>query len=384
MAKYIVEGKWDCTYCGTTGIGGHTKVCPGCGRPVGENVKYYVDDVSPEKAIKPSGVDDLNPEWRCSYCGAYNKYSATKCQRCSASKEADSKDYFDIHGKQAEEWMKTDKPIEERTEQTYETKPNAPTDSQHNYSPRSNSDSVLEKICSRTWKTSVLISIIILLVVALIAGGIYFFAPHEQNVLITGKEWSRSIAIEKYMTVEENDWSVPSGGRVKYVMSEIHHYTEVLDHYETKVETKSRRVIAGYDTETYTRDLGNGNFEVETRQVPRYETEFYTETYQEPVYVSVPVYATKYYYEIERWKYFRSVNTSGTSGEPYWGSVELSDLEREGSHSEKYTLYYAWKDDVRSTNVNYDVWEKYSKDDTAKVKINRIGVISEFLAQQTK
>lgn len=40
----IVVGRWDCSYCGTKGIRGSERECPNCGRPRGEDVKFYVDD----------------------------------------------------------------------------------------------------------------------------------------------------------------------------------------------------------------------------------------------------------------------------------------------------------------------------------------------------
>lgn len=38
----ILEGRWDCSYCGTKGILGRHRECPNCGRPRGEDVKFYL------------------------------------------------------------------------------------------------------------------------------------------------------------------------------------------------------------------------------------------------------------------------------------------------------------------------------------------------------
>lgn len=59
-------------------------------------------------------------------------------------------------------------------------------------------------------------------------------------------------------------------------------------------------------------DMGNGYFEEETISTPVYETYYETEEYQEPIYRDEPVYAMKYYYDIDRYVYERSVNTSGS------------------------------------------------------------------------
>ena len=38
----LVEGLWDCPYCGTKGIGGLTQTCPNCGKTRGEETKFYM------------------------------------------------------------------------------------------------------------------------------------------------------------------------------------------------------------------------------------------------------------------------------------------------------------------------------------------------------
>ena len=35
----LIEGFWDCPYCGQKSIGGLTKVCPNCNTPRGKNIK---------------------------------------------------------------------------------------------------------------------------------------------------------------------------------------------------------------------------------------------------------------------------------------------------------------------------------------------------------
>ena len=67
-----------------------------------------------------------------------------------------------------------------------------------------------------------------------------------------------------------------------------------------------------------------------------YETR--TETYQDPVYIQVPVYQTRYYYHLWRWEYARSVETSGTDNDPYYGEMNLSRKERENGRYEQYYL----------------------------------------------
>ena len=76
----IVVGRWDCSYCGTKGIRGSERECPNCGRPRGEDVKFYVDDpkdyVPEDEATKIS----KEPDWMCEFCGSYNSAKLTKCK----------------------------------------------------------------------------------------------------------------------------------------------------------------------------------------------------------------------------------------------------------------------------------------------------------------
>lgn len=94
----IVVGRWDCSYCGTKGIRGSERECPNCGRPRGEDVKFYVDDpkdyVPEDEATKIS----KEPDWMCEFCGSYNSAKLTKCMSCGAER-GKSKDYFQISEK---------------------------------------------------------------------------------------------------------------------------------------------------------------------------------------------------------------------------------------------------------------------------------------------
>ena len=52
----IIEGLWDCPFCGNKRIRAGQKTCPDCGHPQDENTKFYMPDeikyVSEEEAEK--------------------------------------------------------------------------------------------------------------------------------------------------------------------------------------------------------------------------------------------------------------------------------------------------------------------------------------------
>ena len=79
-------------------------------------------------------------------------------------------------------------------------------------------------------------------------------------------------------------------------------------------------------------------------QRPVYETEYYTETVQQPVYRQVPRYATKYYYDIWRWTPTRVASASGTDHEAAWPEPELGENERTGDRAEEYRFTVTDKD----------------------------------------
>lgn len=108
----LVEGLWDCPYCGSKGIRAGHKTCPSCGHPQDENTKFYLPDtityVSDEEAAKIS----RNPDWQCSFCGSLNKDDNKFCNSCGASKEDSEKNYFQM--RQEQEEKKKQKEIKEQ------------------------------------------------------------------------------------------------------------------------------------------------------------------------------------------------------------------------------------------------------------------------------
>jgi len=223
------------------------------------------------------------------------------------------------------------------------------------------------------WK----LGLIGLAILAVIIGIVALVMPKDYSATIAAKKWNRTIAIEEYKTVEESDWSIPSGGRQLYTKSEIKSYRQVLDHYETKTKEVPYQVQDGYET-TYT-DNGNGTFT--EHSTPKYKTEYRTETYEEPVYREEPVYATKYYYEIDKWTHTRDVKSEGAEDAPYWGETALTDKEREGKKTEKYELVIEVEKKKKTKQYTYSLsqaeWENYKKGQKVTVTI-KLGDVEEI------
>ena len=102
----IIEGLWDCPFCGNERIRAGQKTCPDCGHPQDENTKFYMPDeikyVSEEEAEKIS----RNPDWQCSFCGSLNSDDLNVCKNCGATKEDSERNYFEMRQQEEEKKRK--------------------------------------------------------------------------------------------------------------------------------------------------------------------------------------------------------------------------------------------------------------------------------------
>lgn len=365
----ILEGFWDCKYCGTKRIGGSLRQCPNCGKARGDDTTFYLDTtknryVPEEQAAKIN----KNPDWICNYCGQLNSDDDDSCVFCGAPRTTENLNYFENKEKQKE----TEKPKNENYTPAYSS-----TTRDYSSEPLSFSDyssefkstfSCISSFFAETWKTM----LIVLLIAVSIFSIFWFLRPKEYDITVNELSWERCINVERYQTVDESDWYLPSDGRLLYTREEYSHSEQVLDHYETKTRQVAKEYISGY--ETYVsgyRDLGNGYFEEITDQRPIYETYYETETYQEPVFRSESVYRTKYYYEIDKWLYERSVKTSGTDNSPYWGDPNLASDERTSTQSETYMVkgIDIKTEETISFSLSLEDWSSLNVGQNLQVKI---------------
>jgi len=313
----LIEGYWDCSSCGTRAIRGRSRECPNCGKPRGEETRFYMLD---KKYVDENQSRHIsrNPNWLCSFCRQLNSDSVSACKSCGASKSDSEENYFEMRAREDEKAA---------TRRQFEATGGFPL-----------------KAKSSASKLKILgISVVIVLLLVLSVLGIKQFSKPKE-VTVTGFSWEKSLEIEQYKTVTEDGWSLPSNARLTKTSNEIYTYEEVLDHYDT-IQVANQR-ISGYRTEvTGYNDLGNGYFEEITTQVPEYETYYTTE--QVPVYRQEPVYKTKYYYEIDRWVVTRTVDTFGSDKNDYIGEYVLSEPkdgfklgeERTGNLIETYYIH---------------------------------------------
>jgi len=329
----LVMGYWDCPYCDTKGIRGDMAACPGCGRPRGE-VKFYMKGHGENAVLNENERDDVeyiddkkaetinrNADWYCSFCNTLNSDDLTSCRACGASRAESEKNYFDM-----------------RREQEARQSQSAPVPVKRSKRP---------------------LTILIVAIVALV--GIFMYmngSKTSAGLRVSAVNWQRSVQIEENTLMHESDWTLPQGAEQTDARREIHHYENVVDHYENVPVERSRRVLDHYETEYSYVDKGNGYYEEVTHRVPVYTTEYYTEYVRQPVYRQEARYQTKYYYDIWRWVATRIVRSEGTDHAPYWPDPGLGEREREGDRDEKYTFTVTDKDGRTTTyRLAQSVWE---------------------------
>ncbi len=352
----LVMAYWDCPFCGTQGVRGDVVNCPSCGRARGE-VKFYMKDHTDNDTREANETGDIeyldeekaktfskNPDWYCSFCNSLNSDNAAFCSNCGATRESSEANYFEMH-KKKEEREKANQPVQA-----------APTRS----APKS--------------KRSLFIILAILLI---IIGGIVFMNGNKTSgdLTVSAVSWGRAIQIEENIEYQESGWNLPAGAEETGQKTELHHYDSVLDHYESVEVERSRQVIDHYETYYTYEDRGNGTFEEIPHERPVYTTEYYTETVQQPVYVQVPRYATKYYYNIWRWTPTRIASSSGEDQQPFWPETNLAENEREGDRKEEYRFTVTVNKD-NSTAV-YSLaeadWNNLKVGDTIYITAKRTG-----------
>ena len=135
------------------------------------------------------------------------------------------------------------------------------------------------------------------------------------------KSWKRDAEIENYITVKRSDWSVPKGGRVYEEQKEARYYV-------------TNRLVTFYK-----------------------------------IFPILPIYDTKFYYEIDEWKVTRNVTTEGKDNDPYWGKINLTGKERVSKKTETYTLIFEAGGKGFSAEVPLEIWKSLQIGDTSNITI---------------
>ena len=173
-------------------------------------------------------------------------------------------------------------------------------------------------------------------------------------------EWKATAEIHEWKTCYESGWEVPEGAVVYKEQEEIRSYKIVG--YETKYKTEKYQELVGYYRPTWR---------------PRYETRTRTVSYQ--VSIEEPIYATKYYYTIEKWVYLKSVHLASGHDKDYtYSDYVCGSNERVANVEYKYLVKLECDESYVSYIVDKDTWEGLEigqeitggKDEYGRIKVD--------------
>jgi ribosomal protein L40E len=355
----VREALWDCQYCGTTGILGRYKTCPNCGRSRPEGTRFYLPEdaaaVTDEKLVTQAKV---GPDWICAFCGTSNPATAEVCRSCGATREATSALQKVADYKPGEAPDSGDMAIEDVHEK-YRQPEAAPK--------------------RRALPLAAILWIAAFAMVCLGLLGFLIFGGRDVEATVSGFQWQRTVEVEAYQTVTEEDWTVPEGGRLVNQRQEIHHYDQILIGTESRQRQVNEQVQVG--VRTYVcgqRDLGNGFFEDIQCSEPVYENQTRIETYEEPIYRQEPVYQTRYTYEIDKWVVVRTDSASGSDHQPYWPRAALGSSEREGNRTESYVIFFeSNRGETYPWEIPFDRWLGYETGQKVELELSSLGKLED-------
>jgi hypothetical protein len=358
----IREGRWDCATCGAKGLLGRDKICPQCGDPRAQGVKFYL----PEDAAEVTDAAHLQvakagPDWLCLFCNSSNRAAAKICEQCGAERGA--------------------APTQAVKEYALGEVPRTGDGARETPIPAPAARKAIAPAPRRPLPLWVKLGLAMTLA-ALVGGcGILWLVSRPRDVTLTVAQmsWERTIEIEAFRTLTEEGWSLPPGGRLQSQRPEIHHYVQVLDHHEKRTRQVAYEVQVG--EEEYVsgqRDLGNGFFEDIVSKRPIYETRYRTESYDEPIYRQEPVLQTRYTYQIDRWVTDRAAKAAGQGRDAEWPKLNLAPKERAGRRTASYLIRFEGpKGKTYDWRPSEDKWRQFKPGAKCKAKVSGFGKLIE-------
>jgi hypothetical protein len=344
----IREGRWDCSQCHAVGNLGRQTDCPTCGAPRSADVQFYLPEDAPEVTDAALLAEaEAGADWICEHCFGSSRATQARCSDCGAPRGSS--------------------PVLEEQDYDLEEVPTSAQD--RRAAPAEAVQLVAPKRGSKV-KMGVVTVLGLLMGLCWLAN-----RPYEVDGRVAALHWDRAVKVEEYRTVRESDWSVPPGGREVRHHREVHHHDRVLDHYETRTRQVSERVQTG--SESYTcgrRSKGNGYYSDRTCTRPRYSTRYHTETYRDPVYISVPVYATQYDFDIEKWVPGRVLKEEGATTATRWPVVKLARNERDAGHEEHYEVRFTDAKGKAYTQPLPEItWRLFTPGHPVRMRVNSVG-----------
>jgi hypothetical protein len=319
----IIEGTWDCTSCGSKGVLGRHKVCPGCGNPREEAAESSFDFGPPTEsgASTRETVTDAEAlasaaagaDWYCAFCGTANRGDGLACRACAAER-----------AQNADVPMLPPEP-----ERALSMPPPGPA--------------------KRGCMKPALLGCLGLggaLLAFLVALGIWGSRTHEARGQIASRSWKREIARETFTRVTRSGWRdelrerrsvMPARGtgetsgieRIRDCARKQRGTRQVATGTHRVCSDRTRRVQCGTEEKCHRKDLGNGFAEEVCDDVPKYCDQSYEDCRDETTYRSEPVYGEECRFDTWEWQPGAGAVAEGSSDTPSWPAISLGSLDRD-------------------------------------------------------
>jgi hypothetical protein len=355
VPKYQIEMLWDCTSCETDAIGGTQDHCPNCGaaHDTKANPWYMPGDISHRNRITDARrlqMAAAGPNWTCDYCSGTQRNPDGSCLNCAGPRsEADAD-------------RASGRPVESVSRVASSMPPRAPAyDSEDPVWPPPRGNSPLLFIGGGMALLALIIGLVWML-----------FHKRPVDLEVTSVEWTQTVSVERYRQVAQSGWDedMPrDAADVKNEGSRIHHYDQVLDHYETvhyTVQVEDGQDCVDVPETCYTtavtcspNDNGTadcwGGDEVCSGGGQSCTTRYRDDprTREEPVYRDEPRYEDHYAWTVWRWTPQRQPSHSGRTVETSWPdreelclncNVGSGEQERESGRQGTYAVHLLDRD----------------------------------------
>jgi len=348
--RVIREGTWNCTNCGAQKNPGGKKFCPGCGASRDQKETISRDPNAPEITNPKILLEARSgPEWNCEHCGSANPHDQTHCTTCGA--ESGTSPERPTHQIALEEKGKTPE--------------------------LSRNGTVSESVLSRRILPSKLLLITAGIISAAVLSYLVFFLfiqTKEHTATVTGFQWTRTVTIEELVTYSREGWDPPPDARITHSEERAKDSREYIHHYETEYRDVPYEVVVG-EYLCGSKDLGNGYYE--DVYCEETETRYRSEPFDVPIYATVLIYATYYWFEVQVWEDYDTLTKTGTDLSPQWPDFTLWSDQRPVYETPRYTLHLTDTDgesrEYHTEDESY--WKSFTTGQKVTLKINRVGAV---------
>ena len=353
----IIEGKWTCAQCDSTGIRGRLKRCPFCGSPREAGEAKFDFGKADEKTGKRDAetVTDVEgiamagegKDWFCANCDTSNKSGAGNCVGCGASHEHAA--------------LSAPLPPEEPPPPPVEEK-----------------SSGGGGLWGLLLASPVALAILAIVLLSCCCLG-WMSTSKQVDGAVTAQAWQRTITVETFTAVTKQGWkSELKGGPSKMPVQGSGEHAGVdnvrgcvtKEKSPAKCEQKTKKVECGTEEKCTTKDLGNGFAKEVCEDVPK----FCEEKYEECTAAVIDEQCT---YDTYEWKPGVTSKAEAKDNKPIWPNPPSIGAQDRLKRDEKLTITVSWDgntgDYAAKDEGEFTSWKVGDK---AKVSVNGFGAVT--------